>query len=45
MPNNYDCTNNWVNGVASSGMFVCPKTLYILEDNSGVPFGWTVKTK
>lgn len=34
---------NWVEGVAASGVFVCPKGLTEKHDVSHIPVGWTVK--
>lgn len=37
-------TENWVEGVAEHGTFVCPKELPIEYGVSRIPEGWTVET-
>lgn len=40
-----DCTNNWVNGVASSGTFVkAPSMSSWTIGSSGIPTNWTVQS-
>lgn len=42
----YKCTSNWVNGVASSGIFVKANSMDDWsEGDSGIPSGWTVDTQ
>jgi hypothetical protein len=41
---NHIITSNWVEGVTNqNGVFVCPKTLEEIHDESHIPIGWTVK--
>ena len=37
----YQCTQDWVNGVASSGTFVTPSSTNWSTGNNGIPSGWT----
>ena len=37
-------TENWVEGVAENGTFVCPKDLNQSFGPSYIPVGWTVET-
>ena len=39
-----DSTYKWVSGVASHGVFRCPKELEIIYDDSHIPSGWDVVT-
>ena len=39
-----DSTYKWVSGVASHGVFRCPKELEIIYDDSHIPPGWDVVT-
>lgn len=38
---NSDATTNWVDGVASTGTFVCPNMLPDERGVSRIPEGWT----
>lgn len=39
-----NCTNNWVNGIASTGTFVKASSMTSwTTDESGIPTGWTVQ--
>ena len=35
--------NNWLNGVAANGVFICPSDLPIVRGTSGIPTGWKVE--
>lgn len=37
-------TENWVSGVAATGVFHCPESLPQIFDDSHIPVGWTVET-
>lgn len=41
--NGWICSQDWVDGVASTGTFVKPSKLSISSGVSGIPSGWTVK--
>ena len=41
-----DCLTDWVNGVASTGIFTKASSASIPTDSpSGIPKGWFMKTK
>ena len=41
----YDCTYNWVNGVAPTGTFYKPEEMedWLIDNVNGIPIGWTVQ--